>query len=372
MPIYLLYIIFIFVELFIIIYIIIRSKNEKEKIISHYIDNLQNIIKITETLRSSLEIDKVFVEILNILSKKFGYEKVFIYLIEKEPDKISFRCIACPGLVSIEGIGIYSFNIYDKSHFLFNLVKQKNIDKIDLFQHLPELQKIIKSSIFYVIPIIFRDELNGLIVTEKISGNKDILPLRVFANECGVALENAKLFNEVQEISITDTLTGVYNRRYFEKKFPEEIELARRYKSFMTLCILDIDDFKHYNDTNGHLAGDYCLKKVAELVKTTLRSGDSIFRYGGEEFIILLPATNKEGAIVATEKVRKQIETYPFEKREKQPLGKITVSIGFAVFPEDAIDANLLIKIADEELYKAKSSGKNKVCYKIINDRRLF
>ncbi|MCS7231202.1 MAG: GGDEF domain-containing protein [Elusimicrobiota bacterium] len=353
----------IFSQLVFLLYLFYHHKKEKQEIISSFTENLEDIIKITETLRSSLELDKIFIEILNIFSKKFGYKKVFIYLIEKTHQEVNFKCIACPGLVSTEGVGIYSFVINDTKDPVFSIIENFKNHQIDLTSFLlPKLKEKLKLSEFFLLPIILKDNLEGIIITEKPLDPKLVLPLKIFANECGVALENAKLFKKVQEMSITDSLTGVFNRRYFEERLPEEIELARRYKSFLSLCILDIDYFKHYNDINGHLAGDKCLKKVAEIISTTLRSGDVVFRYGGEEFVVLLPATDKNGAFIACEKIRKNIETYPFEYREKQPSGKLTVSIGLSVYPVDATEKITLIKVADENLYRAKSSGKNKVC----------
>lgn len=351
------------IQFLLLIYLFISNKKEKQNIISSFKENLENIIKITETLRSSLELDKILIEILNIFSKKFGYKKVFVYLIEKKEDYIEFKCIACPGLVSLEGVGIYSFTVENQKNPLFFVIENYKSD-LDIFTYIPtEIKNKLKISEIFSLPIIVKDRLEGFIFSEKNLEDQDITPLKIFANECGVALENAKLFKKVQDMSITDALTGVYNRRYFEKKISEEIELARRYKSSLSLCILDIDDFKHYNDTNGHPAGDRCLKKVAEIITQTLRSGDIVFRYGGEEFIILLPATDKNGALIACEKIRANIENYPFENKEKQPLGKLTVSIGVSVYPTDATEKNSLIKIADNNLYKAKYSGKNKICY---------
>lgn len=356
----------IVIQFLLLLYVFISHKEEKQKIISSFRENLENIIKITETLRSSLELDKILIEILNIFSKKFGYKKVFVYLIEKTEQNIEFKCIACPGLVSLEGVGIYSFTV-ERDNPLFSIVENYKDDSFDITNYLlhmlPEIKNKLRIADIFILPIIVKDRLEGAIVSEKSLENPDITPLKIFANECGVALENAKLFKRVQDMSITDALTGVFNRRYFEEKISEEIELARRYRSFLSLCILDIDDFKHYNDINGHLAADRCLKEVADVIKRTLRSGDIIFRYGGEEFVILLPATDKNGALIACEKIRINIENYPFEYKEKQPSGKLTVSIGIATYPVDAYDKNSLFKVADDNLYKAKKSGKNKVCH---------
>ncbi|OGS24625.1 MAG: hypothetical protein A2297_05900 [Elusimicrobia bacterium RIFOXYB2_FULL_48_7] len=125
--------------------------------------------------------------------------------------------------------------------------------------------------------------------------------------------------------------------------------------------MIDIDDFKHYNDTNGHPEGDTCLALLSQILLKTVRPGDFVARYGGEEFCVVLPATNKDGAMIAAEKIRSAVEKSHFKNETAQPLKKVSVSIGVATYPTDGPESKTLIQSADKALYRAKNFGKNRV-----------
>lgn len=154
------------------------------------------------------------------------------------------------------------------------------------------------------------------------------------------------------QLAVLDGLTGLYNRRYFKELINLEFSRVKRNASSFSLLMIDIDNFKNYNDTKGHPAGDELLKKAAQVFKNCLREVDLVCRYGGEEFIIMLSQTDKKGAQIVAERLRMQISLYL----------PTTVSIGVAVFPDDAQDSQALIEKADVALYKAKQTGKNKCC----------
>lgn len=127
--------------------------------------------------------------------------------------------------------------------------------------------------------------------------------------------------------------------------------------------MLDIDFFKHYNDTHGHPGGDKLLLQMSRLFTERMRGSDVIARYGGEEFVMILPETSKDNALVVAEGIRKQIEDHPFDGRDALPSGKVTISVGVAVYPDNGEDPPSLIKHADDALYKAKNGGRNMVCH---------
>ncbi len=166
---------------------------------------------------------------------------------------------------------------------------------------------------------------------------------------------------ELQQLAITDGLTGLFNYRYFRSQLDHELERARRHNLDLSLIMLDIDFFKNYNDNNGHPAGDIVLKKIADAVRDNIRKIDIPCRYGGEEFILILPDTNKHAAVVVAEKIRGLVEKMPFENQERQPNGKLTISIGVATFRGNGENSDELIKKVDKNLYRAKQSGRNKV-----------
>ncbi len=166
----------------------------------------------------------------------------------------------------------------------------------------------------------------------------------------------------LKELTIRDGLTGLYNHRHFQETLALEISRSKRYAKTFSLVFLDVDFFKQYNDTHGHLQGDVVLVGLSNLLSDGLRKSDVAARYGGEEFVLLLPETSKEHAFILAENIREKIAAHPFPGRETQPQGMVTVSIGIAVFPEDGNDSSTLLHHADEALYQAKNAGRNRVC----------
>ncbi len=169
------------------------------------------------------------------------------------------------------------------------------------------------------------------------------------------------LYKETGWLTLIDPLTGLLNCRKLYSDLDREFSFAKRYKEKLSFIMLDIDDFKRYNDTNGHQAGDKTLRFVADAIKIAVRDIDLVYRYGGEEFCVILPKADKDGALLVAERVRECIECAHFDGEEQQPLGKLTVSAGVATYPDDSISKDGLVRCADAALYIAKESGRNKV-----------
>ncbi|MEK7851216.1 MAG: GGDEF domain-containing protein, partial [Deltaproteobacteria bacterium] len=167
---------------------------------------------------------------------------------------------------------------------------------------------------------------------------------------------------KTEMMAITDELTKLYNHRYFVKSLNEELKRAGRYKQDLSLIMIDVDSFKNYNDTHGHLKGNDVLKEIARILAETVRDVDIVARYGGEEFSIILPQTDKEKAVLTAERIRAAVERFGFYKGETQPGGKVTISMGVAMFPHDGKASSDVVGRADEALYQAKREGKNRVC----------
>ena len=160
-----------------------------------------------------------------------------------------------------------------------------------------------------------------------------------------------------ERLAVTDTMTELANRRAFEERLREEIARAQRYSYPFLLLMLDVDDFKGYNDTLGHPAGDQVLREIATAMRETVREGDLVARYGGEEFAALLPQTDARQGRVVAERIRDAIERHTFPHR------RVTVSIGAAEFADDGSDAETLIDSADRALFVAKRGGRNRVVF---------
>lgn len=165
---------------------------------------------------------------------------------------------------------------------------------------------------------------------------------------------------QLEELSVTDPLTGLYNRRFLEARLEEERSRSQRQGLAFCLILADLDNFKIYNDICGHLAGDKALRKAAALMRGTAREMDLVVRYGGEEFCLILPATSKRESLLVAERLRRAIETDIFPGETNLPLGRLTISLGVAAFPEDGASANDLIHAADLALYRAKALGRNR------------
>jgi diguanylate cyclase (GGDEF)-like protein len=185
--------------------------------------------------------------------------------------------------------------------------------------------------------------------------------LNLIADLGSIALHNNVLFSQVQEMANSDGLTKLYNKRFFIDRLSVEILKAEKGHYPVSLFIFDLDHFKHYNDTQGHQAGDEVLKITGQILREMVRPDDIPARYGGEEFIVILPQTPKDGAVVAAERVRARVESHPYPSRQSQPLGMVSLSGGVATFPDDGRSSSDLIAAADAALYRAKQAGRNRV-----------
>lgn len=184
---------------------------------------------------------------------------------------------------------------------------------------------------------------------------KDVTEMRLVQRE--LELTNRRL----QEVSVTDEMTQVGNFRHFMKELEKEHARSERYQAQYSVIFCDVDHFKNYNDTNGHPAGDVALKTVANLLKDRIRKTDLCARYGGEEFVVLCPSTGKEDALILAETLRKAIESHPFPFGEKQPLGKVSISMGVASFPDHGATYKQVLQSADACVYASKHGGRNRV-----------
>lgn len=196
-------------------------------------------------------------------------------------------------------------------------------------------------------------------VVEK-SGRIERVKIAVMVNQLELFLKRSKLYAEIQELSITDGLTGGFVRRYFLERFKQEVLRSKHNKLALSLLLIDVDNFKAFNDTYGHITGDAVLKEVVKILQSSLRQIDMCARYGGEEFCIMLPETNKEGALLVAERLRGNVEETKLKVFNEEL--KCTISIGVAAFPDDAQQINALLDKADKALYKAKIQGRNRVC----------
>lgn len=223
-----------------------------------------------------------------------------------------------------------------------------------------------------VIPIVLFDQHVGslLLRAARIEGNftpREISFFEIVAEAASNALERAQLFESIQianerleRLAITDGLTGLYNHRHFREHLEKEFERASRYRLPLSCLIFDVDDFKKFNDTFGHLVGDAVLKEIAARTQRCVRKSDLIARYGGEEFVVIMPQTGADGAMVEGERIREIIAGSPFDGAQSSQI--VTISGGVSVLDHDTmLNAEDLLRAADQALYEAKRKGKNRI-----------
>lgn len=226
-----------------------------------------------------------------------------------------------------------------------------------------------KTKSFISIPLKVGSNVIGVInISDKITGevfsDEDLNMVLSFANYASIALERETYYTmseELKTISMTDSLTGIFNRRYFLQRLLEEVERVRRHNDCFAILIVDIDDFKAFNDKYGHLAGDEILKETSGAIRDGVRAIDVVARLGGEEFGVILPSTRKQDSHIIAERIRKAVERVRLPQEKFSVKEGTTVSIGMAEFPYDAENTEELLHNADMAMYRAKSLGKNRV-----------
>jgi len=212
---------------------------------------------------------------------------------------------------------------------------------------------------FAAIPLLSGKKVVGILTVENMP-QEEFEKFMILAMEFTLEIKKVLLYETVEKLAITDSLTSLYVRRYFLERMEEELQRSRRYAFNFSFLMIDIDDFKRANDTYGHLVGDVILKEVSAIMKEVVREIDLVARYGGEEFAVLLPETGMEGAKIVAERIKTKVAENTFKAYDERL--HITVSIGVAVYPDHGMEAGDLIEGADAALYAAKKLGKNVVC----------
>ncbi len=218
-----------------------------------------------------------------------------------------------------------------------------------------------------VVPLVLHERLMGALkVTSddptRLWQENEIMLLRTVADQVAIAVNHAWLFAQIQQQALTDGLTGCFNRRSFEMQLDKELMMAKRLHKPLSLIMLDLDRFKSLNDSVGHDAGDDALRQLAQCFRQELRGVDTAARFGGDEFVLILPQAYVDGALIVAERLRASIERINIPG-----FGNLTTSLGIATFPMNALNSAELLRAADNALYAAKRSGRNRVC--VATDR---
>ncbi len=332
-----------------------RELNESEissqinKILNSDLDYKQTINAVIELIESSM--DYHFCGLLILDNVQEAELMVSIKYPATEYDLAAFKSRVVDAYYKLSGYNV-----------MLERVSLNRTDGPAILTSEEEKKNDVLSS-FYALPLNIKDKNLGLLAVshsrENAFGPEEKKIISLIADSSSGAINNATLHKKIKNLSITDGLTGLYCYRFFQEELNRELMRAQRYQEPLALIIIDIDEFKNVNDSHGHLVGDKVLKEIAKILRGACREVDIICRYGGEEFVIILPETDKEGAFYLAERARKTIKNYEFTSSDDRPI-KLTVSCGIASYPDSAKKKEELIKKADDALYRAKDEGKNK------------
>ncbi|MHB8836499.1 MAG: diguanylate cyclase [Candidatus Methylomirabilia bacterium] len=316
-------------------------------------------------VNSTLQLEELLDRILDNIGKIAVYDAVFIVMLEGDGARL-VRHRGTPLVRAADGPGPVHYRLTDLP-LLGPLLDARKpcfiLDTVDDPACVSGCRMIPGTRSCLGIPLEIRGSVMGAVVLTSVTPGRftadSAQRLRAFASQASVAIENAQFFQQVQRLSVTDELTGLNNRRHFFSLAKLEYERTRRYGGTLSVVLLDIDSFKIFNDTYGHLVGDAVLCEVARRIQEAVRTIDVVARYGGEEFVVLMPETDLAEAALVAERVRRSVAESPVIDDEVEATA--TVSVGVAEINERCVSVEDVLKSADQALYAAKSAGRNRV-----------
>jgi len=335
----------------------VESNLEKEK----RLQQVLSLYEISKDMSVCLNVEEIYNVFTQTLKKLFRFRVSRFILLEKPgeiTDVYQIEIGAKLSKVAPDSFDreIVRIGVEAKRAISITAHSQKDEDFFRRLYILKDFETLV------AVPLFSQGDIIGILYIEN-------LPVIYFENfiilagQFAIQFQKVLLYKKVQELAVTDSLTGLSTRRYFLERFSEEIRRSMRHKTNLSLLMLDLDHFKKKNDSYGHLVGDVILSEVARLVKSNLREIDIVGRYGGEEFAIVLVNTKLEDAVQVAERIRQNIASTTFKAYDE--IVSTTVSIGISVFPDDGPREESLIEAADKALYKAKESGRN--CVKTLH-----
>lgn len=340
---------------------------EKHKVLEAHIQDLTDLIGVARAVVSTLDLDKVLDSVLasalQFMEMPSGMLAVYDEtsqetvphvhtglspeFVENDRWRMSGKCDAITRQAMGDG------NI----RYISDLTREADNTDVNL------LHEKIRAVV--CVPLLLQNRPVGVLYLydsePRFIEERQLDLLAVLASFAVMSIDNASLHSRTKLMAITDALTGLHNNRYFQQVFPYELSRARRYAKPLSVIMADIDHFKRLNDTYGHPKGDQVLASVGKVLSSSLRAADFSFRYGGEEFAIILPETRLEGAFLVAESLKDKICKVVTPLLGSDAEQKVTISLGVACYPNDGNTTDQLLKHADQCLYKAKRQGRNRV-----------
>jgi diguanylate cyclase (GGDEF)-like protein len=322
--------------------------------------DLYSLYEVGRTISASLHLDQLLTTTMKRVAQTTGIESYALFLLDDDQSKLVAKSVG--GAVA-EGLQQMALSPGDGLSGQVCRTRVPEMHTGPMPVPWPDVPGLARSVIG--VPLVGRDRLLGALLLYSVSpsafSERELAYFTAIGKQLSIALDNATIHRRATELSYHDALTGLFNRRYLEEALETEIRRASRYDLPFSLNMVDIDHFKRYNDAHGHTRGDDALRVVARRLREQTRNADIVTRYGGEEFLIILPMTTKPHARLVAEKLRSAIASTVIDGGAGGPEISLTISVGVATFPNDSSTATGLLQAADAALYAAKDRGRNRI-----------